>query len=177
MQQDTTPSPTKPGSRSGAVLPGILLLLLGAVLVAFAVYSNNIDNAQFQAAVTPVPTGTPDDPDPNAPVTCDNEPMVQGQICDHILTIGESSTTTGYSYDEQKEYQQQNRIAQVANAREQQRIAQGERQKPIFSLFGCLSTISCLAGLFLAGVALVTFRGKRPRQKVQSSPPVPGTQG
>ena len=180
MQQNPPPSPVKTSSRSKAARSGALLLLLGIALVAFAIYSNIIDNAQFQAslaAAPPIPTGTPDDPNPDAPVTCDNEPMLPGQVCDHILTIGGSSTTTKYTYEEQKVYQQQQRIDRVASDREQQRAALADRQKPIFSLFGCLSTVSCLAGLFLAAVALLTFKGRQPRRKTPVSPSIPNAQG
>lgn len=176
MQQPSTPSPARTGSKRTALLSGIIFLLIGIVLVVLAIYSNNIDNAMFQAAVTPVPTGTPTDPNPNAPVTCDNEPMSPYEVCDHILTINGVSTTTHYTYDEQKTYQSEARIEQVANQREQQRMAQDSRQKPFFSLFGCLSIISCLIGLFLAFVGLLFFAGLSRLRKTQPAQPAQDTQ-
>ena len=170
LQQDPTPATAKTGSKGAFVLSGILFLLLGAALITFAVYSNNIDNAMFQAAVTPVPTDTPIDPDPNAPVTCDNVPMSPGDECDHILTINGASTTSKYSYAEQKEYQSEQRIQKILSEREHQRMVQNERQKPIFSFFGCLSMVSCLAGLIVGMFGLTLFAKRRSQRKTQPPP-------
>lgn len=170
MQQNPVPSTKKTGPKQASIGAGILFLLIGIALVAFAVYSNNVDIANFDAEVTPVPTGTPADPNPNAPVTCNNEPMNPGEECDHILTIDGSSSTTTYSYDEQKAYQSEARIEQVATQRENERAAQGERKRPFFTPLGCLSEISCLIGLILAFMALGFFRGRSLQRKKAQQP-------
>lgn len=170
MQQQP-PSSKKARSRSPLLLPGLLFLLPGVILIAFSVYSNTLNSTLFQASVqatvAAIPSGTPTDPDPTAPVTCDNQPMYPGQICDHILALNNSSTTTKYTYDEQKAYQREARINQVAHDREQQRLDQQRRQQPPFSLYGILGTVSCLGGLLLGFVALMCFAGRLPRRKVQ----------
>lgn len=170
MQQHP-PSSKKARSRSAMRLPGLLFLFLGIGLIAFSAYSNKLDNTLFQASiqatVAAIPSGTPTDPDPTAPVTCDNQPMYPGQICDHILTLNDSNTTTKYTYDEQKAYQREARINQVAHDREQQRLDQQRRQQPPFSLYSILGTVSCLGGLLLGLVALMCFTGRLPRRKVQ----------
>lgn len=173
MQQQPPSSNKKARSRSVMRLPGLLFLFLGIGLIAFAAYSNKLDNTLFQASVqatvAAIPSGTPTDPDPNAPVTCDNAPMYPGQICDHNLIInGASTTMKGFTYDEQKTYQHQARIAQVAHDRDQQRADQQSREQPFFSLYGILGTVSCLGGLLLGLIALMCFSGRLPRRKAQS---------
>jgi len=54
------------------------------------------------------------DPDPNAPVTCDNQPMSQGETCEHVITLGTGgSVKDHYTYEQQKEYQANQRIEAV----------------------------------------------------------------
>jgi hypothetical protein len=121
-----------------------LLACIGFIMLAITIH-NNID-AQVQKWNTPLKVT---DPNPNAPVTCDNVPMSPGDICDHITTLPSGNQfTLHYSYEEQKQYQAQ---ARLDAERTRLDIQHAEARPPIElmnGLSGICWVVGVLAGLF-----------------------------
>jgi hypothetical protein len=131
----------------------LVILLISAGLIALALYTHSIADAQTQAQQAPIAV---DDPDPNAPVTCENAPMSPGDICDHVTTLGNGGqVTTHYSYEEQQQYQAKQRIEQERNRIEAQR----SKSPPPTALIGCVSGLLWIFGVIAGLLALVLFIG------------------
>ena len=160
--------PAKPSPQSnlrcglGAIL---LCFCLAAALIGLAAL---LDAHEKAADYQPIPAATATDPNPNAPVTCDNKPMSPTEQCDHLVYGVKAGT---YSYDEQKAYQKQQRIQNAQNALNQKNedLAQQQNQNyknSFVSNFGFL--LSCLGGLIgLAGVVLIALTIKEAVAAVQ----------
>ncbi|GCE29037.1 hypothetical protein KDA_45210 [Dictyobacter alpinus] len=94
-------------------IPSIILIILSAIICGtFAVYSFQVYEAESDQYRLANPTANivGVDTDPNAKVTCNNQEMSLAEVCEHVFTINGSSSTTKYTYDEQKKYQKQQRI-------------------------------------------------------------------
>lgn len=106
----STPAKKARGNASFALFSGLFTLLISAGLIALAIYTHNVADEQTQAQNAPLVVN---DPNPNAPVTCDGTPMSPGDICDHIMTFGSGGQTTiHYTYAEQQQSQAEQRIQQ-----------------------------------------------------------------
>lgn len=95
-----------------------VLFLLGTLALIFLInaFTGYLNTSAEQTANSIV-----SDPNPNAPVTCDGQPMTQDQACDHqvvLSTTNQALPAGSYDYDQQKQYQQDQRIkdAQTAEA-------------------------------------------------------------
>lgn len=89
-------------------LLGILALIF--LINAFTGYLTSSAAQDAQSVVS--------DPNPQATVTCDGQPMTQDQACDHqIVTVNDQTLPAGsFTYEEQKQYQQDQRIQDAKDA-------------------------------------------------------------
>src|SRR5262245_34427792 len=120
------PAKSSPQSNLRCGLVAILICFcLAAALIGLAAL---LDAHEKAADYQPIPTVTATDPNPNAPVTCNNSPMSPTDQCDHLLNGVKVGT---YSYDEQKAYQKQQRIENAQNTINQKNedLAQQQDQK------------------------------------------------
>lgn len=151
-----TPPRTK--SQSSTLSTGLICALICAVLVGLSYFLNNTENAIYQASMKPIPTGTPDDPNPNAPVTCNGIPMSLTDKCQHTLIVnGNAGLPADFTYEQQKQYQQELRKENVVTQREQLALQQHNQPRPFGGLLGCVSFPLFLAGVFAGILALVVF--------------------
>lgn len=93
-----------------------MLFLLGTLALIFLIntFTGYLTDSAEQAAKNIV-----SDPNPKATVTCDGQPMTREQVCDHqvVLTMANETLPAGsYTYDQQKQYQQEQRIQDAQNA-------------------------------------------------------------
>lgn len=153
--------PAKPSPRAniGCGLVAVLLCFcLAAALIGLAVL---LDAHEKAVDYQPIPTVIATDPNPNAPVTCNNSPMSPTDQCDHLVFGVKAGT---YSYDEQKAYQKEQRLKDAQNAINQKNedlaLQQDQRYKHSFvSNFGFI--LSCLGGIIgLVGFALIALTFK-----------------
>jgi hypothetical protein len=93
-----------------------VLFLLGALALIFLI---NMFTGYLTASAKQTAKSIVSDPNPRAPVTCDSQPMTQDQACDHQIVFSSTNQTVGagsYTYDQQKQYQQDQRIQDAQNA-------------------------------------------------------------
>jgi hypothetical protein len=108
-------SPPQARSQSGrdVVFSALLLLVMIALMSGGITLGNYTDDMDKQL-VNQIANQPASDPNPSAPVTCNNLPMVQNEICEHIMTFNSSGKLTSkYSYNEQKKYQHEQRIQKI----------------------------------------------------------------
>ena len=160
--------PAKPSPQSNlrcGLVAILLCVCLAAALIGLAAL---LDAHEKAVDYQPIPAVTATDPNPNAPVTCDNKPMFPTDQCDH-LAYGVKVGT--YAYDAQKAYQKQQRIQNAQNAANQKNenlaVQQNQHYKNSFvSNFGFI--FSCLGGVIgLVGLVLIAFTIKEAVAAVQ----------
>jgi hypothetical protein len=147
----STPAKKARENASCTFLSGFITLLISVGLITLAIYTHNVADEQTKAQNAPI---VANDPDPNTPVTCDDVPMSPNNICDHIITSGNGGQVTlHYSYEEQQQYQANQRIQQ-----ERDRIeAQRSKSPPPTALIGCLSGLCWLFGGMAGLLTLLLF--------------------
>lgn len=148
-----TPPPAK--SQRSRLLIVLVCALISVALIGPSYFLNNIADTIYQASLKPIPTGTPDDPDPNAPVTCNGVPMSPSDKCEHTLIInGQAGLPADFTYEEQKQFQKQSRLEQVVMQRE--KLQQDQQSKPFwYESLGCLTLPLFLLGVCASIVTLV----------------------
>lgn len=146
----------RPGPRRQGQLVGGIIALVIAILCC--VISNNLSSAANKPATTaPSYSSIPDpsDPDPNAPVTCNGQVMSQDEVCDHILTINGSSSKTTFTYQQQQDYQRQQRIEQAKSSQyaatygSQANASNNDGTKTLVNILGVICLLSGILGIGL----------------------------
>ncbi|GHO78380.1 hypothetical protein KSD_61510 [Ktedonobacter sp. SOSP1-85] len=160
--------PAKPSPQTNLRCGLVAILICFCLTAALIGLAALLDAHEKAADYQPIPTVTATDPNPNAPVTCNNSPMSPTDQCDHLLSGAKVGT---YSYDEQKVYQKQQRIENAQNAinRKNEDLAQQQGQKYKNSFAGNFAAIlSFIGGIIgLVGLVLIALTIKEAVAAVQ----------
>ena len=146
---------TPPSSNSG---PSCLVVTLGCGLICAALIglSYFLDNTQKASEKPiPIPVGTPADPQSHAVVTCNDLPMAPNEICEHYMQ-GMQGTGQHYTYDQQMQYQREQRIQNAVYERDQQYSDQVSAQKQRYKN-GILSNLAVIVFFIGVIVGIVTL--------------------